>query len=324
MKKSLLFAAAALAAISSNAETYKYTFAYDDPNMPFLGMLNNEESEYYFPGNYDFIDKYGVALPNTVGFKVINTPEGAEKGVVDTGVVISMLDGGLYKLPDAVIGSDPDALELMPEENYKYPFLSWGDKGMTRTILMAGWGTEDEWADANYNAVDAENWVACKNGVQFTRLGTDGIVSRQDTYFQYPAVSGNVTVTVWAGCNLGGNSNPDNQLKVIVTPVFDGVADAEQAVEITKDSPADKRYYKLDPVTFDANGKNLAVRVGCNGALLNLMCVEIEASAEAGIENIIVDEAANADAPVYNVLGQRVSDSYKGLVIKNGKKYIQK
>ena len=43
----------------------------------------------------------------------------------------------------------------------------------------------------------------------------------------------------------------------------------------------------------------------------------------SGIEDIIVDEA-DENAPVYNVLGQQVDASYKGIVIKNGKKYIQK
>ncbi|MCM1519455.1 MAG: hypothetical protein NC098_01555 [Lachnoclostridium sp.] len=45
---------------------------------------------------------------------------------------------------------------------------------------------------------------------------------------------------------------------------------------------------------------------------------------DAGIDNIIVDAAANENAPMYNVLGQRVNESYKGLVIKNGVKFINK
>ena len=37
-----------------------------------------------------------------------------------------------------------------------------------------------------------------------------------------------------------------------------------------------------------------------------------------------VKKAAKSDDAIYNVAGQKVSASYKGLVIKNGKKYIQK
>lgn len=43
----------------------------------------------------------------------------------------------------------------------------------------------------------------------------------------------------------------------------------------------------------------------------------------AGVAGVIVD-AEDADAPIYNILGQPVDASYKGLVIKNGKKYINK
>ena len=41
-----------------------------------------------------------------------------------------------------------------------------------------------------------------------------------------------------------------------------------------------------------------------------------------GIGNISVQKTMNA--PLYNISGQRVGKSYKGMVISNGKKYIQK
>ena len=41
-----------------------------------------------------------------------------------------------------------------------------------------------------------------------------------------------------------------------------------------------------------------------------------------GVDNITVDQ--NIDAPAYNVAGQRVNDAYKGIVVKNGKKYLNK
>ena len=42
-----------------------------------------------------------------------------------------------------------------------------------------------------------------------------------------------------------------------------------------------------------------------------------------GITNITTDEAAK-NAPTYNLAGQKVTKAYKGIVIKNGKKMIQK
>lgn len=328
MKKTLLFAAALAASLAANADVFNYGFGYaDNAEFPFISLLNNEDSEFYFPGNYDLVDKYGKAMPNTIALSVLNTPEGADKGVLDLNLAISMLDGQIYKLtPDAVVTDETVDIEEMPAENYNYPFLSWGPQGVTRTIFMPGWGTEDAWTDADYNAAVEADWVATKNGVQFTRLGTQGIVSRGDTYFQYPAVTGKVTVTVWAGSNLGGTANPDNVLQVAVTPVFDGVADPDQAKVISVESPVTKRYYKLESVEFDATGKELAVRVGANNSQLNLMYVSIEGdpvSPEGGIADIIADNDA-ANSPAFNLLGIQVDENYKGIVIKNGKKFVQK
>lgn len=42
----------------------------------------------------------------------------------------------------------------------------------------------------------------------------------------------------------------------------------------------------------------------------------------SGVDNITVEQ--NVDAPAYNVAGQRVNDAYKGIVVKNGKKYLNK
>lgn len=42
----------------------------------------------------------------------------------------------------------------------------------------------------------------------------------------------------------------------------------------------------------------------------------------SGVDNITVDK--NVDVPAYNIAGQRVNDAYKGIVVKNGKKYLNK
>ena len=54
----------------------------------------------------------------------------------------------------------------------------------------------------------------------------------------------------------------------------------------------------------------------------NYQIQPISAPVATGIGAVQLDE--NGNAPVYNVSGQRVGAAYKGLVIKNGKKYIRK
>jgi hypothetical protein len=43
-----------------------------------------------------------------------------------------------------------------------------------------------------------------------------------------------------------------------------------------------------------------------------------------GIETVKADSKFNADAPAYNMAGQRVNNSFKGMIIKDGQKYMNK
>ena len=43
-----------------------------------------------------------------------------------------------------------------------------------------------------------------------------------------------------------------------------------------------------------------------------------------GIRNTEMTKKADKDAPIYNMAGQRVSKTYKGVVIQNGKKFVNK
>lgn len=321
MKKSLLFAAAALSAVAANAETFTYDF---NTNPPYCAVIASEDGP-TGGANYDFIDQYGQTT-NVEGFNIVVQPEG-EKAHATLGLGISLVDGALYRLSEDIVLEED--LPVITPELYNQPFISWGEKGVTRTLLMPGWGSEDEWKDVDYNGATADDWVATKNAISFLRLGHLDLVSRSDTYIQFPAVTGNVSVSIWAGAAPGKASSDKNpNLKVKVTPVVDGVADEENAIIIEKEAGTFplKRMIKLDPIQYDATGKNVAFQIGCDGFELQLyhVVIEGEPAGDAGLDNIIVDNAADVNAPVYNVLGQRVNDSYKGLVIKGGKKYIQK
>ena len=62
-------------------------------------------------------------------------------------------------------------------------------------------------------------------------------------------------------------------------------------------------------------GETVTLEIAKGGKIVSL-------NGKTGINNIIADQLKNG--AVYNVAGQMVTDSYKGLVIKNGKKFIQK
>ena len=52
--------------------------------------------------------------------------------------------------------------------------------------------------------------------------------------------------------------------------------------------------------------------------------VEADFDHPTGIQNIKSNAIENANAPIYNLAGQQVDKSFKGVVIQNGKKMVQK
>jgi len=80
-------------------------------------------------------------------------------------------------------------------------------------------------------------------------------------------------------------------------------------------------YVKLDKsksYTVDITGVKEDKSAGADVALHGIW---FNVGVSNGISNISVDSAKAGKT--YNLAGQQVSDSYKGLVIKNGKKYVK-
>lgn len=55
----------------------------------------------------------------------------------------------------------------------------------------------------------------------------------------------------------------------------------------------------------------------------SIYIIKVEKNTADGI-NTVATETINANAPMYNLAGQRVGKNYKGVVIQNGKKFINK
>ena len=54
------------------------------------------------------------------------------------------------------------------------------------------------------------------------------------------------------------------------------------------------------------------------------LCDPVEATASEGTGIEHIEQAADDNAPMYNVAGQRVTKSMKGIIIQNGRKYVRK
>ncbi len=78
--------------------------------------------------------------------------------------------------------------------------------------------------------------------------------------------------------------------------------------------------YDYQNITLTATDDQVIVNETKGGFAIK----EVTVSGASGINSAISEVSSDADAATYNVLGQKVASDTKGLVIKNGKKFINK
>lgn len=326
MKKSLLLSAAALATVfGASADVFTYDFyetplfckaIYAETGSIVDETLGLEGLGYASNGNYDFIDKTGAAKNTDNTMFNVKDEDGVWHAV--TNLCISLVDGQTYTLEGTqTVGEN----EFTPIDK-THPFICWDQEGVgpSRVLCMGGWGTLDEWSDdetykKDYNAIDAANWVATRNAIAFNRNANTA--ARSATYVQFPEVNNPTKLTIYIG--HAGGKYIDKGLYAEVVPVVNGEVGEMIPVQGPEDAVA-RRYYKME-VALPALQGNVAFRIGCGGSELGLYHVVMEGNSPAAVEGIAAEAAEEA---AYNVMGMRVDASYKGIVIKNGKKYIQR
>lgn len=114
------------------------------------------------------------------------------------------------------------------------------------------------------------------------------------------------------------SSTDTRTLKITAT------SDNGEAVE--ESAKSEVGYTAIAKVTLDKSKTYTVVfdgldEAGEKGADVALQGVWFKVSQATGISSALVD-AVSGNAATYNLAGQQVSGSYKGLVIKNGKKFI--
>ena len=108
---------------------------------------------------------------------------------------------------------------------------------------------------------------------------------------------------------------------VVVTVTNDGSTASINSIATS----ADENTVMTESITFDVDDDTtirafLTVEAGyLDGITSSLAAID----SETGIASVIAEEE-EGDGTIYNLSGQEVDSSYKGLVIKNGKKYISK
>jgi len=210
------------------------------------------------------------------------------------------------------------------------------------------------------NSVSEENYIVTANGTSFVRPFTKGNMStvclpfavsasnEGGTFYRYDSYDGTDVVfkkvtEEMTEANTAYLFMPSATGKVVFTgtdamnSLPADIAEGEEAglygVYTKKTFTADDAdkgiYYGWAQGQFRRAGADAAVNP--NRAYLKLpaaaaarLSVRLDGNGTTGISTAGSSADDGTDAPVYNLQGQRVGGSYKGVVIKNGKKMIVK
>ncbi|MDO5527718.1 MAG: BspA family leucine-rich repeat surface protein [Prevotella sp.] len=222
----------------------------------------------------------------------------------------------IIKVPD-----DSETIEgLWRDENYM--------------VTSAGTSFVRQFTEGNMSTVCLPFAVSASNeGGTFYRYdsydGTDVVFKKvteemteaNTAYLFMPSTTGKVTFT--------GNT----ALASLPADIIEGEETGLYGVYTKKTFTADDAdkgiYYGWAQGQFRRAGANAAVNP--NRAYLKLpaaaaarLSVRLDGNGTTGISTAGSSADGSTDAPVYNLQGQRVGSSYKGVVIKNGKKMIVK
>lgn len=152
----------------------------------------------------------------------------------------------------------------------------------------------------DFSAAEADNHV---DGYTAYTKGNNvnGNKEAGTVYVFQPAIAGNITVAV--------------------------VLNADKAFHISEDGTdmagyegikVDEKYYGT--YTFDVKAGS-TYKVWCDGSKLGFYGFEFKEGSSAGINTV---KSTSENGVRYNLSGQKVAEGYKGVVIMNGRKMIQK
>lgn len=190
--------------------------------------------------------------------------------------------------------------------------------------------------EAVFDFIPANNYELFGLAGQSTQSSHDGDITEDKT-----ATKGNVTLTVspsgvstanrvWKstlrmyGGTLTIKSAQDDITKIVFAISFDNWT-SENSVNVGTLTPSEETHgtstYKFQ--NWAGNAKEVILTLGGTKPKAYLRSVTVTTTSATGIEKVETIDL-NADAPLYNLAGQRVSADYKGVVIQNGKKFVQK
>ncbi len=199
-------------------------------------------------------------------------------------------------------------------------------KKVTDTITVSGWNSFSSVFPLDLSTITATNevgayYASATSGSNVTMTPTDAIVEAGEGLMIKGTAGEDFMIDVatadadFAGTNLlkglpnGGMVTKDNNNYVFAWPT---------------EAPANCGFYLINDVEPTLPGGKAYLHT-TTALTAHELTITFEGET-TGISNINANDNANIDAnaPMYNLAGQKVTKSYKGVVIVNGKKVVRK
>ena len=192
--------------------------------------------------------------------------------------------------------------ETMPEETVMYSYPDMKGNSVTfedgATLTITG-NASKEITNGAKIAVNGEELTSLKlsNGAQNTFVAPKGKYVSRVTFYSYINKEATATERISFWSEIDGTTYTADNAKILKS-YQDG--------------------QNPDIVSFTIGGKSLFTFNNSGDQLCYVM--NIAYTTTAGIEDVIADQ--NKNGKVYNLQGQRVTANHKGIIIRDGKKYL--
>ena len=324
MKKIFTLAAVAFAAMSVNAQTESWSVANEDGTLKADYVANPDASQ---------MSVVSFSTTNVSGTHTSGPVDGYTDGVPVDGKLEAKYNNSWGNISKKDLSKDGSVA----------PFYYVQGKGNPVNIDKVG--VEEIITDGNPSGV----WRAYWNDAYYNPDGTTGLPTNGTYVTLTPSVNGTMKVAVWI--NKGNRDvyvakgSDAKALALGSEVIISGYINGQNNDVPEGDPLAGYPKYQENIPTKGTTGSDAYI-IG-EGGLACWVYLTFNATAgetyyvfnkntqmgfggyeftvgTSGINEITVDAEADENAPVYNLAGQRVSKSAKGILIKNGKKFIRK
>ena len=295
---------------------------------------------------------YTMDLTTTSQFKIVKVegnnqtwyPDGMGNNYGEHGEITADGEYNIYFRPNADGGDDwfYNVIFVAPvgEEPNPYldgDFIYWtADDVCNKGEAEDSYGSESFYVtcvdtDNNKHQVDANNayFGDANHQVKFThRFKTGGKSSAKNSLTLTIPSDGKLSVYVRTGSNDATDRNlvltqAETELYNAVVQEADAILVAPEDLNADSPAKAEGDPVKVYPIiTVDVVAGEVIVGYPVNG--LNFYAFQL-VSETTGIVNIMPEQQGfDESLPAYNLQGQRVTKSYRGIVIQNGRKFMNK